>query len=187
MFSYESLTEELELAMMETVAAADKDFAGYRTGKAAPSLVENVMVEYYGTQTRLREIAGITAPEPRLLVVQPWDRNALANIEKALMAANIGIRPMSDGRVIRLPIPELSEERRRDLVKQMHKRAEEGRVIIRSHRRDANEVAKKAQKDGHVSEDEVKLVQEKVQDLTDVYIKAVDDLVVRKEKELMQV
>lgn len=178
---------ETEDHMIKSVQAMEHDFAGYRTGKASPALVENMNVEYYGTTTRLKEIAGITTPEPRLLVIQPWDQNAIAAIEKAIRASNIGISPVSDGRVIRLPVPELSEERRRDLTKQVHTRAEEAKVAIRNLRRDANDAIRQAQKDGDITEDDLHDLQEDVQKLTDNYTKRIEELTEKKEKEIMQV
>ena len=170
---------------MAAVEALEKDLAGYRTGKASPALVESIMVDYYGAQTRLREIAGITAPEPRLLVIQPWDQNALGSIEKALQASSLGITPKNDGRVLRLPIPELSEERRRELSRQVKKRAEEAKVSIRNHRRDANEAAKKFQKDSQLTKDDLHEMLEEVQNLTTEYCQQVDELTKKKEEELM--
>lgn len=180
------IIDQVEMEMMGAVEAAEKDYASYRTGKASPQLVENILVEYYGTHTRLREIAGITAPEPRLLVIQPWDQSAVGAIEKAIQTSEIGISPVSDGRIIRLPIPELSEERRRNLVKQLHKRSEDAKVAIRAHRRDGNELVKSALKDGDVSEDEMHQLKDKIQELTDSYIAKVDELTAKKEQELMQ-
>ena len=178
------LLEELEELMMTTVEAADRDLAGIRTGKASPALVENINVDYYGTQTRLRDIAGITTPEARLLVIQPWDHNAMSAIEKAIQASGIGISPMNDGRVIRLPIPELTEERRRDLTKQVHKRAEEAKIVLRNQRRDANERVKKGQKAGDLTEDEMSDMLKGVQKLTDEYIEKIDKALADKEKEI---
>lgn len=187
MATQDTLLEETEEAMMNSLEAGEHDFAGFRTGKASPALVEGLMIDYYGTQTRLRDIAGITAPEPRLLVIQPWDKNALGSIEKAIQASELGISPVSDGRVIRLPIPELSEERRRDLVKQVHKRAEEIRVAVRTHRRDANEAAKKARKSSSITEDQMHDLLAEIQELTDEYTKQVDELTTKKEEELLQI
>jgi ribosome recycling factor len=186
MASIKSLLEDLEEQMMATVEATERDLAGIRTGKASPALVENIPVDYYGTQTRLRDIAGITTPEARLLVIQPWDHNAMSAIEKAIQASGIGISPMNDGRVIRLPIPELTEERRRDLTKQVHKRAEEAKIVLRNQRRDANERVKKGQKGGELTEDEKDAMLEGVQKLTDDYCAQVDEAAKKKEAELMQ-
>jgi ribosome recycling factor len=181
------LLDKLEELMMAAEEAMKKDFSGFRTGKASPSLVENIQVEYYGTMTRIRDIAGINTPEPRLLVIQPWDRSALQAIEKAIQSSNIGISPLNDGKLIRLPIPELSEERRSQLAKQVKTRAEDARVSIRNIRREGNEIAKKAQKDSEISEDELKDYLEKIQKLTDDYIALVDEDVEEKEKELMKI
>lgn len=181
------LMDNLEEHMMKAEEAMKADFAAFRTGKASPALVENIQVEYYGTATRLREIAGITTPEARLLVIQPWDPSAVGAIEKAILASNIGISPVSDGRIIRLPVPELSEERRNALAKQVKSRAEDARVAIRNIRRDGNEAAKKAQKNSEITEDELKRMLEGVQKLTDDYIKAIDKAVEDKEKELMTI
>ena len=183
----ETLRKTTDLKMKKAIEAMLRDFAALRTGKASPALVENITVEYYGSPTRLRDIAGITAPEPRLLVIQPWDQSAVKPIEKAILASTLGISPISDGRVVRLPIPELSEERRRDLVKMVRTRAEEGRVEIRSARREANESAKKAEKDGVVTEDDLALATKEIQKLTDDAIKEIDSQLKAKEAELMQV
>jgi len=182
-----SLMDDLEENMMKALDAMQHDFAGIRTGKASPALVENITVEYYGSSTRLKELAGITIPEARMLVIQPWDPSSLAAIEKAIIAANIGISPMNDGRLLRLPIPELSEERRVALAKQVKNRSEDAKVAIRNIRRDGNEAAKKAQKNSDITEDELKELLEKIQNLTDDYIKQVDDLVALKDKDLLSV
>lgn len=179
------LLDTLEETMMESIAAFERDVAGMRTGKASPSLVENLMVEYYGTQTRLRDIAGITTPEPRLLVIQPWDKSALSAIEKAILTSNLGISPMNDGRVVRLPVPELSEERRKDLCKQVKRRAEDGKVALRSERREANENAKKVEKDKKITQDDLTLLLEGIQKLTDDYCDQIDRLAEKKVQEVM--
>ena len=173
--------------MKTAVDAMQKTFAGVRTGKASPALVDGIQVDYYGTMTRLKDIAAITTPEPRLLVIQPWDQNAIKPIEKAILASNLGISPMSDGRVVRLPVPELSEERRKVLVKQVKDRAETARIEVRGFRRDANEAAKKLEKDGKITEDELTKSGKDVQKLTDDTIKQVDQVLAAKEAELMQV
>ena len=141
-----NLLDELEEHMMKTEEALVNSFHTIRTGKASPSLVENIMVEYYGTPTRLKELAGINAPEPRLLVIQPWDKSALSAVEKAILASNIGITPMNDGTHIKLPIPELSQDRRAALAKQAKGFVEEAKVALRNIRRDGNEAAKKRRK-----------------------------------------
>lgn len=181
------LMDYLEEHMMKTLDHMQSEFAGIRTGKASPALVENISIDYYGTPTKLRELAGITTPEPRLLVIQPWDPKSVGTIEKTLIASNLGISPVSDGRVIRLPIPELSEERRLQLAKQVKGMAEDSRVAIRNIRREGNEVAKKAQKNSEITEDDLKDMLNDIQELTDNYIKAVDDALDAKEKELMSI
>jgi ribosome recycling factor len=183
----DKILEATEEKMMDALEALERDYAGFRTGKASPGLVENIMVDYYGSSTRLRDIAGITTPEPRLIVIQPWDQNSLGAIEKAIIASTLGISPISDGRVIRLPIPELSEERRRALTKEAGRRCEEAKVEIRNHRRDANEEAKKAFKGGDLSEDLYHGLLDDIQELTNNYIKQVDELTEAKEQELMEV
>lgn len=163
------------------------ELGGLRTGKASPSLVENITVEYYGTATRLRDIANISTPEPRLLVVSPFDPSSLGAIEKGISAANIGITPINDGRLIRVPIPELSEERRKDLVKVAGRATEEQRIATRNVRRDANEQLKGLQKNGKITEDDRDQSLEEVQKLTDAHIKKMDDMLAAKEKEVMAV
>ncbi len=182
----ELLTLETEEKMQAAVDAMKYDFDGIRTGKASPALVEGLMVDYYGTSTRLRDISSITVPEPRLLVIQPWDKNAVKSIEKAILSSDIGISPVSDGRVIRLPIPELSEERRQEMVKRVGKRAEEARVEVRNVRRDGNEIAKKAEKNSDITEDDLKLMIDEIQELTNTYVEKINELMQEKEKELLQ-
>lgn len=182
-----TLLDDTEEMMMKSEDAMKHDFAAIRTGKASPALLDGIMVEYYGAMTRLKELAGITAPEPRLLVVQPWDAASVKAVEKAIIAANLGITPMSDGKLIKLPIPELSQERRTALAKQAKARAEDAKVSLRNIRRDANDVAKKAQKGGELTEDELKKMLDDIQKMTDSYIATVDKDLAAKEKELMTV
>ncbi len=181
------VVDQTQDAMDKAVEVMKKSFAAVRTGKASPALVDGIMVEYYGAQTRLKDIASVTAPEPRLLVIQPWDQNAVKSIEKAIQASNLGISPVSDGRVIRLPIPELSEERRKDMTRLVRKRAEETRVEIRNARRDANEALKKAQKASDITEDDLKGQTDTVQKMTDKMIEQVNKILEEKETELMAV
>ena len=183
----ENLLDSLEEHMMKTEDALKNSFAAIRTGKASPALVEGITVEYYGTQTRLRDIAGITAPEPRLLVIQPWDASAVSAIEKAILASNVGITPMSDGRTLKLPIPELSQDRRAALVKQAKSEVEDAKVALRNIRRDAIDKFKAAQKKSEMTEDELHEGEEKMQKLTDKYVKEVDGMVAKKSKELAEV
>ncbi len=173
--------------MDKSVQFLQQELGGLRTGKASPAMVENLNVDYYGSQTRLREIANLSTPEPRLLVVNPYDPTSLGAIEKAILAANIGITPVSDGRVIRIPVPELSEERRRDLVKVARRLAEESRVAIRNVRREANDAIKGLQKEGTISEDEREAGLAEIQKTTDQRIARVDELLEAKEKDVMSV
>ena len=173
--------------MSKCLVFLHQEFAGLRTGKASPSLVENVMVPYYGASTRLREIAGIATPEPRLIVINSYDPTALPAIEKAILAANLGVTPMNDGRVIRIVIPELSEERRKEITKVAKRMAEESRVAIRNIRREANDAIKALQKNSKITEDERDQSLDQIQKETDAYIKKVDDVYAAKEKEVMAV
>ena len=186
-YTVDTLLDTLEENMMKTEDALTTAFAAIRTGKASPALVENITFEYYGTQTRIRDAAGITAPEPRLLVIQPWDATAVKAIEKALLSSNIGITPMSDGKTLKLPIPELSQDRRTALSKQAKASAEDAKVALRNIRRDANDAVKKFEKDGELTEDERKKMLDDVQKTTDSYIAKVDAMYSAKEKELMTV
>lgn len=181
------IMETTQTAMNNTVDALKRRFDSVRTGKASPALVEGVMVDYYGSQTRLKDIAAISAPEPRLLKIQPWDINAVNAIQKAIQASGLGITPVTDGKVIRLPIPELSEERRNDMTKQVKKFAEESRVEIRNARRDANEAIKEAKKKSEITEDEQKSQIDQIQKLTDKMIEKVDAILADKQAELMAV
>ena len=183
----DNILDTMEEGMMNAEEAMKNDIAAIRTGKASTVLVENLMVEYYGTNTRLREIAGLSTPDARTVAIQPWDQSAVHAIEKAIINSNIGISPVSDGKIIRLPIPPLSEDRRITLTKQVKARAEEARVAVRNARRDANEAAKKAQKASEITEDELKNVLDKIQKMTDSYIANIDKLAEEKEKELMKV
>jgi len=163
------------------------EFSSIHTGKASPSMVEGVMVEAYGSMMRLKECAAISTPDPRLIQVQPWDKGLVRAVEKALQQANLGINPIVDGGLIRLPLPDLSRERRLEFVKVAHKLAEEGRVNLRHVRRDAMEAIKKAKKDGKISEDEEKRLEKEVQAATDKAIKDIDTHLAHKEKELTTV
>jgi len=173
--------------MKKTVEVVNKEFGSLRAGRATPSLLDKIAVNYYGTPTPINQMANISTPEARLLVIQPWDKSAMPEMEKAIMKSDLGITPMSDGNVIRLAIPQLTKERRAELVKVIKKKAEEGRVAVRNLRRDANDNLKTQQKNGEISEDEQRRQQDEVQKLTDKYIKEIDELLVVKEKEIMTV
>src|SRR5271169_4511210 len=171
---------ETEEKMIKTEEVVQHEFSGVRTGKASPSLVENLMVEVYGSQMRIRELAGITTPEPRTLTIQPWDANSLHPIEKAIQKSNLGLTPSVQGRAIRLFFPELSEERRQEFVKIVRKMAEDGRVAIRHVRRDAMDELKKHAHDSGVTEDDEKQAEKELQKLTDEYIGKIDAHVAHK-------
>lgn len=178
---------DTEEKMSKSLDYLHEQFLGLRTGKASPALVQNVQVQYYGAPTRLKELANIATPEPRLIVIAPFDPTSLPEIEKAILAANLGVTPMSDGRVIRVPIPELSGERRKELGKVAKRMSEEARVAIRNVRRDNNEHIKSLQKNAKVSEDERDAGLEEIQKLTDTYIAKVDDVLKKKEEDIMAV
>ncbi len=178
---------EAEEKMEKTERVVVHEFAGVRTGKASPALVENIMVEAYGAQMRVRELAGIIAPEPRMLVIQPWDASMLHPIEKAIQKSNVGLNPVVDKKVLRIVFPELSTERRQEFTRIVKKMAEDGRVAVRHIRREAIEHLKKASKAGGVTEDEEKQAEKEVQKLHDTYIGKIDAHLVQKEKEIMTV
>jgi len=185
------MIDEVELQaddkMVKAIEALKKELAAVRTGRANPGLVEHVQVEYYGTITPLNQISGISVPEARLIVINPWDKQALSAIEKALLKSNLGLTPSNDGKVIRLAIPQLTEERRKELVKMVGKRVEEGRVEVRNVRRDAIEEMRSLEKNKQISEDDLKRGQDQIQKLTDGYIAEIADIAKSKEAELMQV
>lgn len=178
---------DAEEKMSKTEQVVLHEFSGVRTGKASPALVENIMVDAYGAQMRIRELAGITTPEPRMLVIQPWDAGLVNAIEKAIQKANLGMNPSIQGKTVRLFFPELSQERRAEFVKIARKMAEDGRVAIRHVRRDAMEQLKKHAHDSGVTEDEEKQAEKELQKLTDDYIAKIDSHLAAKEKEIMTV
>ena len=183
---HESVTI-IEPKMQRAIEAMERDFSGIRTGRASSALVERITVDYYGTQTPLNQVAGISTPDPHLIVIQPWDRSVLSAIEKAITKSDIGLVPNVDGTVVRLNVPPLTEERRREMVKQVHRRAEEARVEVRNRRREAADVLKKALRDGELSEDEERREFEALQRLTDRFIEAIDARSERKEAEILEV
>jgi len=187
MESIDDVLLEADDKMSKTLEFLKQEFSGLRTGKASPSLVENVGVDYYGTTTRLRDLSSISTPEPRLIVISAFDPSSLPAIEKAILAANLGITPMNDGRVIRVPIPELSEERRKELIKVGKRISEEQRVAIRNIRREANDQIKTLQKGSKITEDERESALEDIQKFTNDYIKKIDDALTAKEQDVMQV
>lgn len=184
----EQFVADTKQKMTKAVEGMKKEFAKIRTGKATVSLLDGVRVDAYGNLVPLRQIANISVPEARLLVVQPWDKKMLGPIEKAIQAADLGLNPSNDGHLLRVPIPPLTEERRKELVRYVHKLAEEGRVAVRNVRRDVNEILRQRHKEGKISEDDFRRAHDKtVQDLTAEYIREVDHILTAKEKELLEV
>lgn len=173
--------------MQRAVEATRREFAALRTGRATPALLDHIRVDYYGAPTPINQLATISVPEPRLLVVQPWDRSAAKEIERALLRSELGLTPNSDGVVIRIPIPPLTEERRRELVKVAHRHAEEGRVAVRNARRDAKELIEEAEEEGEISEDEMRRGEADLQKVTDKFVAEIDALLAQKEAEILEV
>ena len=171
--------------MEKAVEHVQVQFSTVRTGRAAPALVEKLLVHYYGTEVPLQQLAGFSVPEARLLVVRPHDRNSMGAIEKAIRASDLGLNPANDGKVIRIPIPSLTDERRKELSRHVHKQAEEGRNVVRQVRRDANERLKKLLKEHKVSEDDERKGLEQVQKMTDEHVKTIDELQKKKDQELL--
>ena len=178
---------ELKNRMEKGINAYNERLAEVRAGRANPAILNKVKIDYYGTPTPINQVAGISVPEARLIVIQPWDASILKDIERAILAADIGINPNNDGKVIRLAFPELTEERRKEIVKEVKKMAEEAKVGIRAIRRDGIEEAKKEQKDGEMTEDELKHAEEEIQKLTDKAIEEIDKILESKEKEVMSI
>jgi ribosome recycling factor len=173
--------------MQKALEALKREFASVRSGKASTALLDGIKVDYYGTLTPLPQVANISAPDARLLVIHPWEKKLIPEIVKAIQKSDLGLNPQSDPNVIRLPIPPLTEERRKDLVKLVKKVAEEGKVAIRNIRRDANDAFKKAEKDKSISEDESRKAQDKVQEITDEHIEKIEEILEKKEQEVMEV
>lgn len=178
---------EFESRMDKTISVFKENLSEVRAGRANPAILNKVSIDYYGTPTPINQVAGISIPEARLIVIQPWDVSILKDIEKAILTADIGINPNNDGKVIRLAFPELTEERRKELVKDVKKKGENAKVAIRNIRRDANDTFKKESKVNEVSEDELKQIEDKVQKLTDKYIAEVDKAIEEKSKEILTV
>ncbi len=183
----EELKSQSKDKMQKSFEGLLHQYSKIRTGRASASVLDDVRINYYGQPTPVKQLCNISIPEPRTIVVQPWDKTTLADIEKAILAANLGITPENDGNVIRLPFQPLTEEKRKDIVKSLKKMAEETRIAIRNIRRDSNEQAKKMEKNGEISEDEEKKLLKEVQDLTDDWIKKVDEVEKSKEKEILEV
>lgn len=173
--------------MEGAIDALKKEFGSVRTGRASLSLLDGIMVDYYGTLTPLQQLASLSVPESRQIAIQPWEQRIIPEIEKAIMKSDLGLTPSNDGKVIRIGIPALTEERRKQLVKVVRKRAEEGKVAIRNIRRDTNEELKRLEKEKHLSEDDAKKSHDEIQKLTDLYIAKVDEALKHKENEIMEV
>ncbi len=176
-----------EQKMKKTLEVLGSEFSTIRAGRANPSVLDRISVDYYGAPTPIQQIASVAAPEPRALIIQPWDASALKLIEKAILASDLGINPQNDGKVIRLSFPQLTEERRRDLTKQVSKYGEEAKIAVRNVRRDAIEFYKAQKKKSEITEDDLKDLEKEMQDLTDKYCKEVDAMVAKKDKELLEI
>ena len=183
----QSVIKDCEDRMKKSVSNLEEEYASLRTGRASATLFDRIKVDYYGTPTPLNQIASVSVPEARLVVIQPWDKGALADIEKAIQTSELSVNPNNDGKVIRINIPPLTEERRKELVKVAKNIAEQARVAVRNIRRDANDELKKASKAGDISEDEEKRDEDQVQKLTDTYVKQISELAESKEKEILEV
>ena len=183
----EAVFTQLQKEMEGSVSALRKELAKLRTGRASTALLEQIMVDYYGTSTPLNQLSTLSAPEPRLLVIQPFDRSAMGDIEKAILKSDLGLTPNNDGKIIRIPIPQLTEERRKELVKHVKKIAEEYRVSVRNHRRVAIEQLKDAEKKKEITADDTKHGQDRVQKITDDFVGRIDKIVKAKEEEVMEV
>ena len=184
---YKDLVIKSEETMRKSINFLKEDLASIRAGKANPKLVDKIQVSYYGTMTPLNQIANISVPEPRAILIQPWDASALRDIEKAILVSDLGINPSNDGKTIRLMIPILTEERRKDLLKLVKKEIENSKIAVRNIRRDAIDEIKKLEKQSEISKDDLKRAEEEMQKLTDRYISIVDDIYKEKEKEILEV
>ena len=178
---------KFEEKMKKTISVFEENLSEIRAGRANPAILNKITVDYYGTATPINQVAGISVPEARMIVIQPWDASILKEIEKEILKSDIGINPNNDGKVIRLVFPELNEERRKEIVKDIRKMAEESKVAVRSIRRDAIDEAKELQKNSEISEDELKGAEDQIQKLTDKYVEEIDTILEKKEKEVMSI
>lgn len=179
--------KKLEEKMEKTISVLKDELLTIRAGRANPNMLDRVSVDYYGTMTPLKQMAAVSSPEPRTIMIQPWDKTAMASIEKAILTSDLGFNPSNDGSVIRINIPQLTEERRKDLIKLVAKTGEQAKVALRNERREANEAIKKLEKTSEISEDDAKKAQDEVQKITDAHIKTIDELIEKKEKDIMEV
>lgn len=184
---YDDILAKAKTGMDKSIEALKKDFSKVRTGRASVSLLDDIQVDYYGTPTPLNQIGTLNVPEPRLITIQPWEKQLIPEIEKAILKSDLGLNPNSDGTLVRIAIPALTEERRKEMAKMVKRMGEEAKIAIRNARRDANEAIKKLEKDKEISEDDLKRGEKDVQELTDKYVKKTDDVVAVKEKELMEI
>ena len=182
----EETKQEAEAAMKKAIAALERDFKRVRTGRASLSLLDGIKADYYGVPTPLNQMASLSIPEPRLILIQPWEPKSCEAIEKAILKSDLGLTPVSDGKVVRITIPPLTEERRKELVKVVRKMGEETKIAIRAARREANDMLKELKKEGEVSEDDAHRGMDQIQKLTDQYVAKVDELIQAKEKEIME-
>ncbi|RDY23903.1 ribosome recycling factor [Romboutsia maritimum] len=182
-----TIQKELQSKMEKTIEALKYEYTTIRTGRANAQMLDKVRVDYYGTPTPINQVGAISVPEPRTLMINPWDKSAMAEIEKAIRNSDLGLNPTNDGQVIRIAVPALTEERRKELAKKAHKVAEEFKVRLRNERREANDKLKKLEKEGEITEDELKKAQDEVQKTTDKFIKNIDEVAVAKEQDIMAV
>lgn len=183
----EEVLEDLKTNMEKSIGSFINELKRVRTGRASTSLLDTIKVDYYGTPTPLNQLATVSAPENRLITVQPWDANSIVEIEKAILKSDLGLTPQNDGKIIRLTIPSLTEERRKELVKKIRKISEDYKVAMRNQRRDANDLLKELKKEKEISEDNFYSIQDKVQEITDDYVKKTEVILVEKEKEIMEI
>ncbi|MBI5049082.1 MAG: ribosome recycling factor [Deltaproteobacteria bacterium] len=183
----DAIFKEMKDKMEKAIDVFHRELAKLRTGRASLSILEGVRVNYYGTPTPINQLASMSVPESRLITIQPWDASTLSDIEKAIMNSDLGLTPTNDGKLIRISIPQLTEERRKDIVKMAKKTSEECKIAVRNNRRDANEEVKKLEKDKAISQDDLKKAQTQIQEMTDKYIIKIDDILKHKEKEIMEV
>jgi ribosome recycling factor len=179
--------KDTEDRMLKAVEAINREMTGVRTGKASPKMLDGIKVEYYGTLTPLNQVASIGTPDPKTLVIQPWEKTVIPEIVKAIQKSDLGMNPIPDGNVVRLPIPPLNEERRQEMGKLVRKLGEEGKVAVRNIRRDVLDKLKKAEKDSEITEDELKIAQKQIQDYTDKYIDKISEIIKHKEQEVMEI
>lgn len=183
----DDIVKDMTSSMEKSVDALNRDLKRIRTGRASLALLDGIVVDYYGTPTPVNQLATLSIPEPRQIVIQPWDSRAVPDIEKAILKSELGLNPMNDGKLVRIVLPPLTEERRRELVKVVKRMSEDFKVQVRNHRRDANELLKELKKDKEISEDDLRRAQEKVQKTTDDYVAKLDAMAVEKEKEIMEI